>query len=573
MKLRLAPTFTVDESFATEGVVVIGVRGSGKSNSEVVWCEQLHDAGIPWVAIDPKGDWWGMRLEGERPGLPIPVFGGLHGDGPLTPEMGVQIADLLVDHNMSAILDISRLTKGGQARFLVDFFDRLMERHQAEPHVRNVVFEEAHRYIPQQVPTSMAKLKEAAAAILLEGRSFGLGCWACTQRPARLHNDVLEEVDSAIIHRIGVTATADLKRVRDWVKHEELSSEISESLTKLQNGEAWVLSPVALGVVQRVRFNRRSTFDSGATPSTQISKRKLSTMADIDMAVINEQLAESIERAQAEDPKVLQHRIRELEATVRQLEARGPEIQEVVREVVVDELPDDIKAAIDEYDRTRVGMFRDIDLASSELAAGWERIHRLVTDHVPGPTMTTRPPSGTPRDPTPPARPAVPRPAPASVTAGPGDGTVGGASRKVLTVVVQHGSRTQQQVACLAGISPKSSTLRGALADLRKRGYIDHGQPITVTPEGIAALGPYDPLPVGPELRRHWQQFLGDGADRKVFDAIVDAYPRTLDDDSLAAATGIPATSSTKRGALAKLRKLGFITGWTLDPDFYDSIS
>jgi hypothetical protein len=111
------------------------MRGSGKSNTLVTWAERLYDAGIPFVAIDPKGDWWGIRssADGKRAGLSVPVFGGLHSDFPLEERLGARIADLLVTNNVSAVLDVSRLSISARARFLIEFCNGLMDRHQVEP--------------------------------------------------------------------------------------------------------------------------------------------------------------------------------------------------------------------------------------------------------------------------------------------------------------------------------------------------------------------------------------------------------------------------------------------------------
>lgn len=572
-KLRLSPDLTVPEDFATEGVVVIGVRGSGKSNTEVVWCEQLHDAGIPFVAIDPKGDWYGMRLEGTRPGLPIPVFGGYHGDGPLAPEMGVQLADLLADHNMSAILDVSKLTHAGRARFLVDFFERLMERHQAEPHVRNVVLEEAHRYIPQQVPAAMTRVKEAAAAILLEGRSFGLGCWACTQRPARLHNDVLEEVDSAIIHRIGVTATADLKRVRDWVKHEDLGPEISPSLTKLGAGEAWVLSPVALGIVARVQFNRRGTFDSGATPTTQaVSKRKLSTMADIDMDAITVALQESIEKAKDNDPAELRRRISELEKQLAAVPPPAPPVEVPVEIVAVPEGLGstylEAKAALDHELRILHEDIESLAVTVAELRSldQFAEVDALIEGVQERPGGSMRNPMSAQAPPAPVDRGRPPRspesaPARTSPTRVSGAGMKQNARTRIMLVLAKHGPRTPGQVCLQAGISARSSTLSAELSKLRKAGYVEPGQPITITEAGIESLGGEAPapLPTGWDLIDFWRGELKGGANLRIFNALVEAWPDEMTKDGLCEDAEISTDSSTLSASLSRLRKLGLV--------------
>lgn len=56
---------------------------------------------MPWVLIDPKGDSWGIRSDsaGADPGLPVPIFGGLHGDIPLEPEAGALITELVAEEN------------------------------------------------------------------------------------------------------------------------------------------------------------------------------------------------------------------------------------------------------------------------------------------------------------------------------------------------------------------------------------------------------------------------------------------------------------------------------------------
>ena len=56
MLVESGKPFTVPVDIATESIALLGQRGSGKSNAEVVFTEELYDAGIPWVAIDAKGD-------------------------------------------------------------------------------------------------------------------------------------------------------------------------------------------------------------------------------------------------------------------------------------------------------------------------------------------------------------------------------------------------------------------------------------------------------------------------------------------------------------------------------------
>ena len=143
--LRVGDDLTLPLDVVTQPLAIMGVRRSGKSNAAAVMAEEMYAVSLPWVAIDPKGDWWGLRQAGTGPGLPIPIFGGLHGDMPLVPEAGALMAELVVEHNLTCVLDVSRFTVAARSRFLVAFGDRLFALHQADPQPRHVFLEEAHR--------------------------------------------------------------------------------------------------------------------------------------------------------------------------------------------------------------------------------------------------------------------------------------------------------------------------------------------------------------------------------------------------------------------------------------------
>jgi hypothetical protein len=71
--LRIAPDLKLPLEAATQTFAILAVRGAGKSNTAVVLAEEFHKAGIHWIAIDPKGDWWGIQsaADGKSPGLEV----------------------------------------------------------------------------------------------------------------------------------------------------------------------------------------------------------------------------------------------------------------------------------------------------------------------------------------------------------------------------------------------------------------------------------------------------------------------------------------------------------------------
>ena len=105
MKLKLAEDLALPLEAVTEVLAFLGRRGQGKSYAAQKLAELLYEAGAQFVALDPVGIWYGLRLaaDGKGPGIPIPVLGGLHGDLPLEPGAGKLVADLIVDRGISAV--------------------------------------------------------------------------------------------------------------------------------------------------------------------------------------------------------------------------------------------------------------------------------------------------------------------------------------------------------------------------------------------------------------------------------------------------------------------------------------
>src|SRR5262245_29535708 len=83
-RLDISPELSLPAQAVTETFGLLAVRGAGKSNAARVMAEEMFAAGLPFVAVDPVGSWYGLRSsrDGKRPGLAVPIFGGKHGDVP-----------------------------------------------------------------------------------------------------------------------------------------------------------------------------------------------------------------------------------------------------------------------------------------------------------------------------------------------------------------------------------------------------------------------------------------------------------------------------------------------------------
>jgi DDE superfamily endonuclease/Helicase HerA, central domain len=110
--LKLAPGLAIPAArVGTQTFRILAKRGAGKSNAAAVMAEEMFADGVPFVVVDPVGSWWGLRssADGKHEGLPIPILGGHHGDVPLARGRAELVADLIVDENLSCVLDVSSL--------------------------------------------------------------------------------------------------------------------------------------------------------------------------------------------------------------------------------------------------------------------------------------------------------------------------------------------------------------------------------------------------------------------------------------------------------------------------------
>lgn len=549
--MHIAPGFSFPDDAVTETFAILAKRRAGKSNAAVVMAEEMYDSGLPWVAIDPKGDWWGVRAagDGKAPGLAVLVFGGMHGDVPLEPTSGHLVADLIIEQRLTCVLDVSEMTKADQRRFLIDFADRLYRRNTEPLHV---FCEEADEYIPQRVMGENAKLVGAFETLVKRGGFRGIGVTLITQRSASLNKDVLTQIETLIPMR--TPSPQDRKAILAWVEYHSAGAEAVAELPELADGEAWVFSPQWLRTLTKIRFRRRRTFDSGATPKVGGKVRPPAKLADVDLASIKEAMAETIEKAKAEDPKALRARIRELE---RQAAATKPEVQaeRVEIPIMTDEHVAKIEAA---YDK--------LSLAYTEWAEQLSQASEL-TDEVIEQTNSLRAVlrtagGGFREPPAPPparhvARPREHRITPTAEAAG--DVQLRSGARRMVEALGRMAPLrlTKSQWGTVAKLKTTGGTWSTYLSDIRRAGLVEENAAgYTLTEAGFDYLGGRpDPMTAG-ELQDHYRSILRSGA-VKMLDALITSYPQGLTKEELGAAAEMVITGGTFSTYLSDLTRNG----------------
>jgi hypothetical protein len=584
----------------TQVTVIFGNRGMGKTNTGTVWAEELHKNHLRFAALDPKGVWWGIKYGRRRSeeGLPILVMGGIHGDIPIMPTAGPVVADLIVDEQVSAVIDISRhpsgkvWSQGEKIRFVADYCTRLYERQGEKRRPILQIIDEAARFVPQQIMHGQMDVARCAGAVEVlaeDGRSDGIGLLLITQRSARIAKAVTELAECMMaFHTLGPLST---QAVLDWLgSHVEKAkhNKYLDILRKLTVGHALVISPSWLKFEGIVAIRERRTYDSSFTPKAGRKAPAPGRIAKVDLAMYQQRMAETIENAQQADPKALRAKLADLhrkleEARLQndrvpaledalakanadlaaQARAKAPKEIPAIRATDVEALQDLLNTA-----RERVEtMTRNLSSAGGDMLeivarlekqvegaqkalidAQAEPLARQYTADFQKMALQTRVHGG-PDNPFPGSPLAIP------YTASP----VGKGERTVLAALVMHpkGCTAKQLTVLTAYKRSSRDTFIGRL--LQAQLAFKRDGRIYASALGVMSAGPeIEHLPTGKALRDYWLHSpkLGKG-ERVILSLLLSAYPEGLEKEAISNMT--PYKRSSRDTFLHRLQAMELV--------------
>jgi DNA helicase HerA-like ATPase len=263
---------------------VLGKTRSGKSSVLRGLVEGILEREQPVCIVDPKGDWWGIKLarDGKRPGYPVVIFGGEHADVPINAHAGAHVAELFATGNRPCLIDLGGWMVGERTRFYIDFASTLFRLTKG---MRWLVIDEIHNFAPKGkvMDPDAGKALHWTNRLASEGLGKGLPMLFASQRPQKVHNDTLTSAETLIAMR--VLHPSDRGAVSDWIKgcgDLELGAKVLNSLAQMDRGEGWVWSPeIGLGP-ERVKFPMFKTYDS-FRPQTAEDAAALKGWAEVDL--------------------------------------------------------------------------------------------------------------------------------------------------------------------------------------------------------------------------------------------------------------------------------------------------
>lgn len=553
---------------------IIGTSGAGKSTTAREEVEQLLNDNRHVCIIDPTGVWWGLRsaADGESPGFDIAVFGGEHGDVPISAGQG-GIVGKIIAGGLSAVVDVSDMSSADQRFFVLEMLSAI--RKHRERGNFHLIVDEADEFAAQTSRDSIGfQCEEALVWTAKRGRFFGYVLTIITQRTADMSWSVLSQCVTMVVHHL--MAPQDIAVVDKYLKanaDKETRTKVLTSIPNLQTGHRWIYSP-KLKVLEVGLTPRPTTFDSSATPLPGETVNEPKLLAQIDLGEIREMLAplkpeypsfEDVEHARitndglAEEIEILQTRLREAEEqrNAAQADAHHWRSLAVARKGQLDRIALITFEKMIGEDRDPTEDFVTLEFQSYDPvpAPAFYRDSKRV--HEVGEIKFHEEEPAKPGDVTEPLPPAEPMHVP-------GTGTIPPRWQKILDAIawgqmlLKMEAVDRSTIAWVNGNSPKSSGFQNDLGAMRTRGLVRYpsGGVVSLTEEGARLANKPKSAPTKAQLFDVVKSSL-EPRFCKILDTVY-GY-KTASRATIAEHLSLSPNSSGFQNDLGKLRTLGLI--------------
>ncbi len=263
-------------------IAILGIRGSGKTNTSAVIVEELLRKNIPLSIIDTDGEYWSLKEFSNIFLVGTSELADLNIDIALKEKLAKDIAEVTYKYKIPVIIDISDYHPAEVIPFLRDYLNSLWNLAIRIRTPYFIVIEEAHEFIPQRILDYHKKITYTITRIALRGRKRGFGLILVSQRSAKVSKDVLTQAELLFLHK--VIHPADLNVYKELLPLSP--SEVKEKVTKLQVGEVLFYYN---GAVRKRKVRQRRSYHPGYTPTelTGILKNKASDLSDLVKEILS----------------------------------------------------------------------------------------------------------------------------------------------------------------------------------------------------------------------------------------------------------------------------------------------
>lgn len=292
--------------FTTAGTAILAMRGGGKSWLAGVLIEQLAREGIPFVVVDPEGEYWTLRVEFSN----VVIAGGEHADIPLEQPLAEILGQTAVEERLQMVLDLSDMRREEQRAFLSRFLTELFVKETELRIPLWICFEEADLWVPQSGKPSS---KVPVLDICQRGRKRGLGFALVSQRPATIDKTALSQAEFRFFKRF--QQPHDLRAVEDYLA---AYADQADTLPALSVKETLLYAPTVSETPVRLKVPGRVCPHGGATPEQ---------IQEIERSTTTLELKEKIEKILGDEKRKL-NEIEKRDNIIQQLRTKIERLEE-----------------------------------------------------------------------------------------------------------------------------------------------------------------------------------------------------------------------------------------------------
>jgi len=314
--LRISKDLKLDlEDVIGQCISILGIRGSGKSNTAGVFFEELLSNNYPMSIVDIEGEYFGLKEKYEV----LVVGRGESVEIEIDAESAGEIALVSMEQNVPVVLDLSGFLSDERTEILQAYLASLWDLAGRLRRPYMIGIEEAHEFIPQGVKH---ELKEMIARIALRGRKRGLGAIIVSQRSAKVDKDVLSQAGMLLLHR--VVHEVDMRvygELLPWRK-----SEVKEIIGSLDTGDCIYINGET---ILPIYVRERSTFHAGFTPT--LESVEAPTLKQVSASILEAIKRASSGKRKKSQVEELEGRIERLEEELLRKDATIAELEDVAR--------------------------------------------------------------------------------------------------------------------------------------------------------------------------------------------------------------------------------------------------
>jgi hypothetical protein len=571
--IELGPGVSISlEGLLGDKLLLVGNSNSGKSRLIRRICEQVGTR-LPIFVFDLEGEFATLREK-----LPI-VLAGDDGEVDVSVETAAKLARRLVELGVSAVLNLQGMTKKDKRGFVREFLQSMIDLPRKLWGPRLVFLDEIHEYCPQT--GAEADARETVNRFMALVRKRGSGVIGATQRMAKLDKDSAAEFNNVCIGRC--TLDVDLKRAGERIY---FTKERWSEIRSLKPGQFYAVGPSFQHEdVKLFRGGEISTHHPSPgerrklvpPPPSKAILKFADELKDLKKEVADEK--SEIETLRAENKRLRSSRPITPSNGVAKIDERAlaaarttgyAEGMSVLGGVIVE--------SFDQFERD----LASIEAGLKSLGVDAASMRASLRD---GRKATTKGARVAPSKPLAPKSRTAWASAPSERNT---DGSVGnveaferdidenrrirqkgtanpavgsGGMQRILMVLAQHPDGLEPNaIGLLARMSAKGGTFSTYMGRLRTHGWVEKdGSRFVATAVGVEALGGVEPLPTGDELREYWLDWSGDGGQRRLLAAVLDAGDDGITKDDAAAEAQLAGNAGTFSTYLGRLRTANLV--------------